>query len=171
MENNRLTKITLEPLGLKHLKTVYEYASDLENTRYMVHLPNETIEETKDFLERKEAEWQKEIPESYEFAVLLGDVHIGAVCAYLNEERTEAEIGWIINKKYWRKGYAFEAANLLVDFCKKELNIHRFIAVCDTENIGSYRVMEKLGMMRVCVRDGRKNRASEELSREYQYEM
>ena len=101
------TKITLEPLGLKHLKTVHEYASDLENTRYMVHLPNETIEET----------------------------------------------------------------NLLVGFCKKELNIHRFIAVCDTENVGSYRVMEKLGMKRVNERGGRKNRASEEFSREYRYEM
>ncbi|MBR6537309.1 MAG: GNAT family N-acetyltransferase [Lachnospiraceae bacterium] len=170
---NRITrnKIALEPLGLKHLKTVHEYASDLENTKYMVHLPNETIEETRAFLERKEAEWQKEIPESYEFAVLLGDAHIGAVCAYLNEERTEAEIGWIINKRYWRKGYAYEAATLLLDFCKKELNIHKFTAVCDTENVGSYRVMEKLGMKRVCVQGGRKNRASEEFSREYQYEM
>lgn len=153
---NLSNRITLEPLGLKHLGTVHEYASDLENTRYMVHLPNETIEETRAFLERKEAEWKKEVPESYEFAVLLGEVHIGAVCAYLNEERTEAEIGWIINKKYWRKGYAVEAAKLLLDFCKKEINIHKFTAVCDTENVGSYRVMEKLGMKRVCVRDGRK---------------
>ena len=168
---NLSNKITLEPLGLKHLETVHEYASDLENARYMVHLPNETIEETRAFLERKEAEWQKEVPESYEFAVLLGDAHIGAVCAYLNEERTEAEIGWIINKRYWRKGYAYEAATLLLDFCKKELNIHKFTAVCDTENVGSYRVMEKLGMKRVCVRDGRKNRASEELSKEYKYEI
>ena len=95
----------------------------------------------------------------------------GAVCAFLNEDRTEAEIGWIINKKYWRKGYAFEAANLLLDFCKKELNVNRFTAVCDTENVGSYRIMEKLGMKRVGVRDGRKNRASNEFSREYQYEM
>ena len=164
-------KLTLEPLGLKHLRTVHEYASDLENTRYMVHLPNESIEETKSFLEKKEAEWQKDVPESYEFAVLLGAVHIGAVCAYLNKERTEAEIGWIINKKYWRKGYAFEAATLLLDFCKKELNIHKFTAVCDTENIGSYRIMEKLGMKRVCERDGRKNRAATEVSKEYQYEM
>ncbi len=168
---NLSNRITLEPLGLKYLETVHEYASDLENTRYMVHLPNETIEETRAFLEQKEAEWEKEVPESYEFAVLLGEVHIGAVCAYLNEERTEAEIGWIINKNYWRKGYAVEAAKLLLDFCKKEINIHKFTAVCDTENVGSYRVMEKLGMKRVCVRDGRKNRASEAFSKEYQYEM
>ena len=168
---NISNKITLEPLGLKHLKTVHEYASDLENARYMVHLPNETIEETRTFLKRVSDEWEKEEPSGYEFAILLGTVHIGAVCAYLNEERTEAEIGWIIHKNHWRKGYAFEAAKLLIEFCKKELNIHKFTAVCDTENVGSYRVMEKLGMKRVCVRDGRKNRASEELSKEYQYEM
>ena len=171
MENNLPVKLTLEPLGLKHLNTVHEYASDIENTRYMVHLPNETIEETKAFLERVSDEWAKEEPFGYEFAVLLGDVHIGAVCAYLNEERTEAEIGWIINKKYWRKGYAFQAATLLLVFCKNELNIHKFSAVCDTENIGSYRVMEKLGMKCVCERDGRKNRVAAEVSKEYQYEM
>lgn len=163
--------ITLVPLGTKYLETVHEYASDPENTRYMVHLPNETIEETKAFLEQKDAEWQKEVPESYEFAVLIGNVHIGAVCAYLNKDRTEAEIGWILNKKYWRRGYALEAAKLLVEFCKKELNVQKFFAVCDTENVGSYRVMEKLGMKRVCVREGRKNRAAKEFSKEYQYEM
>ena len=40
----------------------------------------------------------------------------------------------------------------------------------DIENTGSYRVMEKLGMKRVGVRDGRKNRAATDISKEYRYE-
>ncbi len=38
----------------------------------------------------------------------------------------------------------------------------RFIAHCDSENIGSYKVMEKLGMSFVSCSEGRKNKASDE---------
>ncbi len=36
----------------------------------------------------------------------------------------------------------------LLDYCFKELNLNRIIASCDTRNIASYRLMEKLGMKR-----------------------
>ena len=43
-------RLVLKPLGIKYLDTVNEYAVDKENTRYMLYLPNETAEETVDFL-------------------------------------------------------------------------------------------------------------------------
>lgn len=163
--------ISLVPHGVKYLETTHRYASDPDNTRYMMRLPNETPEETKVFLEIIDKEWQKQSPSFYEFAVLLGEVHIGAASAYLSDDRTSAELGWIIDKKYWGQGYGYEAAKKVVDFCRNELNVQKVIAHCDTENTGSYRIMEKLGMQRVCINEGRKNRAAEKLSQEYQYEM
>ena len=163
--------IQLAPLGLKYLETTHSFAIDLENTRYMLRLPNETIDETKSFLEGAENEWKKTVPEFYEYAILLDGIHIGAVSAYPDEERRTAELGWILDKKYWGKGYGYEAARQVVEFCKNELGIHQFIAHCDSENIASYRIMEKLGMRRACVNERRKNRSSEELRLEYQYEM
>ncbi len=163
--------ISLVPHGLKYLETTHRYASDPDNTKYMMRLPNETPEETKVFLEIIDKEWQKQEPSFYEFAVLLGEVHIGAASAYLSDDRTSAELGWIIDKKYWGQGYGYEAAKKVVDFCRKELNVQKVIAHCDTENTGSYRIMEKLGMKRICINEGRKNRAAEKLSQEYQYEM
>lgn len=50
-------RLTLKPLGMKYLETVHEYASDLENTKYMLFLPNESIEETKEFLQMADKEW------------------------------------------------------------------------------------------------------------------
>lgn len=164
--------IQIVPNGMKYLESTNAYATDLENTRYMMFLPNANIEETKSFLESVEEEWKKENQMVYEFAILLGDVHIGAVSAdILNDERTEAELGWIVAKNYWGHGYGFEAAKLVVEFCRTKLGVKKFIAHCDSENVGSYRTMEKLGMKRVSRTGGRKNKSSDEERFEYRYEM
>ena len=90
-------RLTLRPLGTEYLESVHEYASDPENTKYMIHLPNESIEETRDFLLRAENEWMKEAPSFYEFAVIYKGRQIGAVSLSL-EGRASGEIGWILNK-------------------------------------------------------------------------
>ena len=137
----------------------------------MLDLPEESIEETQEFLKKAEAEWQKEFPEFYEFAILTEGSHIGSVCLYLNEDRTEGELGWILNKRYWGHGYTFEAAQALIDYASQNLGIKKFIAYCDSENIPSYSLMEKLGMSRVLCRSGRKNRSSSEERMEYKYAL
>ena len=56
------------------------------------------------------------------------------------------EIAYIVNPDYWGKGIATEAAKLLIEFGFKELNLHRNYAKCDTRNIGSDKVLGKIGM-------------------------
>ena len=59
-------RLLLRPLSLSDFKTVHEYASDIENTKYMMFLPNTSEIETKDFLASVELEWQKEEPLFFE---------------------------------------------------------------------------------------------------------
>ena len=184
-------RLVLRPLGTEDLQTVHAYASDLENTKWMQNLPNETIEETLAFLKSAEAEWQREHPSFYEFAVLWDGRHIGTVSLYLEEaantpgqagvsgRAAEAantpgqagELGWVFHKDYWGRGFAGEAAAALVEYAVRQWKICHFVAHCDAENIGSYRVMEKLGMVRTAVGHNRKNRASAQVRTEYRYEM
>ncbi len=58
------------------------------------------------------------------------------------------EIGWIFNQLYHRQAYAKEAAYALLDYGFKHMGIHRVIATCQHENIGSWSLMEALGMRR-----------------------
>ena len=167
----RTERLLLSPLGPQYVKSAFVYSGDLENTKFMLDLPEESIEETQEFLKKAEAEWQKEFPEFYEFAILTEGAHIGSVCLYLNEDRTEGELGWILNKRYWGHGYTFEAAQALIDYAFQNLGIKKFIAYCDSENIPSYSLMEKLGMSRVLCRSGRKNRSSSEERMEYKYAL
>ncbi len=55
------------------------------------------------------------------------------------------EIGWFFNRKYWGKGYAFEACSEIIDFAFNELNVHKIFAET-TDTVKSVNLMKKLGM-------------------------
>lgn len=167
----KTNRLILCPLGIRYLESTHEYASDREATKYMMFLPNDTMEETEDFLKNADAEWNKQSPEFYEFAVLLNHRHIGAVSLYLDERRTTGEFGWILHRDFWRQGITTEAVEALLDYSVNVLGIRHFIAHCDSENIASYKVMEKLGMVKTGCNGGRKNKSSDEERNEYLYEL
>lgn len=139
-------RLLLRPLDLSDLESVHEYASDKENSMYMYHLPNETMDETAEFLSGVTKEWEKDAPSFYEFAIELDGQQIGAVSVYLNDSHDSGELGWILNKKYWHSGYATEAAIALKDFALNTLHVKRLTAGCDCRNTASSRVMEKVGL-------------------------
>jgi len=56
------------------------------------------------------------------------------------------EIGWRLDKKYWGKGYAFEAAKKVLDFAFRELNLKEIYAFTSILNKKSYTLMERIGM-------------------------
>lgn len=55
------------------------------------------------------------------------------------------EIGWIYNKTYWRKGYAFESCKTVVDYAFDSMNAHKIFAEA-IDGIKSVNLMKKLGM-------------------------
>lgn len=171
MENLEINteRLVLKPLGKKYLKSTIQYAMDYENTKYMCHLPDETVEEAEEFLANVEKEWKKEQPEFLELGVIYHGMHIGAVSVYF--ENQTGELGWIINKNYWGNGFAYEAAKALIHYVKAERQVSHFMAHCDTENTASYKVMEKLGMSRTGEWSGRRNKSASKDSLEYQYEL
>lgn len=58
----------------------------------------------------------------------------------------EADIGYEIDPAHWGRGYATEAASAMIHYGFTELKVHRIWASCIAENVGSARVLEKLGM-------------------------
>ena len=139
-------RLRLVPVSLEHVESTFEYASDIENTKYMMYLPFGSLEETRQSIVDAINEWNSSAPKRLEFAVMMGDAHIGGLTLYYLEDRTHGELGWVMNKAYWGRGYITEAAQGLMYYAAKELGISRIIACCDSENMASRRVMEKLGM-------------------------
>ena len=164
-------RLVLRPITVNDLESTHAYASDLENTRYMMFLPNVSIGETEAWLRTCEEMWRSDAPHHLEFAILLDGAHIGS-CTLYPVGGGSAELGWILNKRYWGKGYAAEAVRAAMEYGAKERGVHRFFAQCDSENEASYRLMERLGMCRVPGVGTRKNRSSGDEERlELTYEI
>jgi RimJ/RimL family protein N-acetyltransferase len=139
-------------------KSVHEYASDPETTRYVGWGPNNE-EDTKGFIQRVMSYQAEEPRRNFELAVTLKEMNtlIGGCRISVSDPRhREGYIGYVLNKKYWRQGCGTEVAHALLDFGFKKLGLHRIYATCDVDNTASARVMEKNGMQREgCLREYR----------------
>lgn len=180
-------RLRLVPQSMKYLESTHEYASDRQNMRYMMFLPNDSIEDTKQFLANSEAEWKSASPRDFQCAILRGDEHIGGVSVTLLDAASNAlsgssnsgdassisaELGWCLKKSAQGSGLAQEAAAALIQWTNKTFGVTRFTAHCDAENIASWTTMENLGMKRVCQTGGRRNKlAPEEEREEFTYEL
>lgn len=164
-------RLTLRPFTMRDLNTTHTYASDPENTPYMIHFPNKTKWETRRYL-RRSIRRKGKLQRLHNFAVELDGAHIGSVNVFLSEDGQSGSLGWIIHKAYWGKGYATEAAGAIMDFARG-LGVTAFTACCDYRNTASRRVMEKLGMAlaRETVGHGHYKHGPEEEIRELTYKL
>lgn len=63
-------------------------------------------------------------------------------------ESPEGDIGYEFSPEHWGQGYATETAREIVRFGFETLKLHRIWSWCVADNVGSWRVMEKVGMHR-----------------------
>ncbi|MCR5809423.1 MAG: GNAT family N-acetyltransferase [Clostridiales bacterium] len=128
---------------------VFEYAGNIESSGFLPFSP-ESCEDVVKFVERRLAAQIEEPRKSYDLALCLKDTDemIGAMGLYLTEDRRQAELGYLLKKRFWGNGYATEAGKAFLRFGFLGLELHRITARCDDKNAASYRVMEKLGMRR-----------------------
>lgn len=59
-----------------------------------------------------------------------------------------AEIGYLLNRRYWRQGLMYQALEAVIGFAFDTLKLNRIEADVDTQNAGSLGILEKLGFKR-----------------------
>lgn len=139
-------RLRLRPFEEDDFDAVHSYASVYNNVRYMIWGPN-SEEDTRNFI-KNVMEQSKAVPQQkYDFAVTIkdGGKLIGGCGIYLKSP-SEAEMGWILHRNYWKQGYGTEFARELLRFGFEDLKLHRIYTTCYAKNYGSYRVMERNGM-------------------------
>jgi RimJ/RimL family protein N-acetyltransferase len=75
---------------------------------------------------------------------LIGD------CGFFIDDRLPgtAEIGYRLRRDRWGQGYASEAVGAVLDWAFGALGLHRAVALIDTRNVRSMRLVERLGFRR-----------------------
>lgn len=64
---------------------------------------------------------------------------------HIHAEYRKAEIGYWLFPEFWNLGYASEALKAMLDFAKQTLNLHRIAAEIEPENVGSWKMLQKIG--------------------------
>jgi ribosomal-protein-alanine N-acetyltransferase len=70
---------------------------------------------------------------------------VGRCGPYFPEGWPALEVGWLLGREHWGKGYANEAAAAAIDFAWRELRPERLVSLVDPGNERSARVARRLG--------------------------
>jgi len=69
------------------------------------------------------------------------------MCGLIRRETLEdVDIGYAFLPKFWSKGYAVESALAVKQYARDVVGLKRIVAITDPHNVGSIRVLEKIGM-------------------------
>jgi ribosomal-protein-alanine N-acetyltransferase len=140
-------RLTLRIPSLADAEAIFrEYAQDPEVTRYLIWEPHRAINETLEFLSHCVSAWQKESGFPNVITLEGRDSAIGMID--IRPDGFKVEMGYVLGRAYWGKGYMTEAVRALVDWALSQEEIYRVWAICDVDNLASARVLEKAGMQR-----------------------
>lgn len=139
-------RLDFRPIRESDAEAIYRnYATDPEVTRFMTWNPHPNIDVTK-MIVNHWLEEDKKRPEIPRYVILEKgkDEAIGMINVVSLDEEGVPEIGYVLAKKFWNKGYMTEACNA---FVKKLFSLgYKKLYICaDVDNIASNRVIEKCG--------------------------
>jgi [ribosomal protein S5]-alanine N-acetyltransferase len=125
---------------------VYEYGRDPEVARYMDWPRLSDLREAIASTERALQRWESGAEYTWRITVRPDDTPIGAVACRLSGHT--ADLGFVLARPHWGKGYATEAARGVLDWAIALEGVNRVRATCDVDNVASTRVLERIGMLR-----------------------
>lgn len=142
------SRVRLELLQPDDVDALYAIQSDPEVCRYLLYEPR-SLERVHEVLARDAAATRLADSEDF-IQPAIRDASgrlIGTMYFKLsNVEDKTAEIGWLLDPRFQGRGYAKEAAALLLDLGFGELGLHRVYAELDPRNAASVALCLRLGM-------------------------
>jgi RimJ/RimL family protein N-acetyltransferase len=134
-----VTRLSYRPISLDDIEPYAEFLADPECTRYLLVPGAHSRELSRSLLERN--------VEQHDGTIGMYTLHHGAEligwAGFQRREITgaaEVELGWLVRREHWGKGYASEAALEL-----RTLGPERVIHLIHPENAASIAVAKGLG--------------------------
>lgn len=139
-------RIVLRPLSINDAEHIYKsWTSDSEVAKFMIWDEHKSINDTIEWLKVEEQNIDREKHYIWGFVLRETGELFGSGGINFKEELGCYELGYNIMKKYWGKGLTTEAGKAILDFAVSILGEKKFFCRHAVDNIGSKKVMTKLG--------------------------
>lgn len=138
--------ICFKPLNINDVQEIHNYASDEEVSRFIGWQLMKNLNDTREHIEQM---LKRESAGTHLYASVVlkstGSIIGTGMIFNFDQEAKHAEIGYVLHKNFWGRGYGTEAVNLMSNFIFESLNLHKIHARVVDANIASIRVLERNG--------------------------
>lgn len=150
LDTNRLT---IRDHKEEDIASMHVLLSDEKAMYYLQDIKTNNMDESKQNLYEAIKEAQLENRTKYFFAIIEKETNeyvgeIGFTVIINSLEGKVVNLGYFILPRYWGKGIVTEAAEAVIEYAFCETNTIKIETGCIKENIGSERVMQKVGMVK-----------------------
>jgi len=141
------TRLNLRPIAPSDAGSIFTaYAQDAEVTRFLIWPPHQTPADAQVFVDHCLTQSPYHT-RTYALRRRTDDTLLGAL-ELRRPLQHRLEFGYVLARPFWSQGLMTEALSAVVTWAFDQPAIFRISAVCDIENTGSARVMEKSGLVR-----------------------
>jgi RimJ/RimL family protein N-acetyltransferase len=139
-------RLKLRPMDERDIPSHYAVFSDPEVARYWSREPWTDIGQASQSIAAMLAAQADGSEARFGIELLsTGELIGNAGLHHFVEQNRRCEIGYALGSKYWGQGYATEALRAVIAHGFDALGLNRIEADIDPRNVGSARVLEKLG--------------------------
>lgn len=141
------SRLVLRPFTAADEDDMFAFESRGDVARYLYNEPRSRADNARELAVRITKSALRQEGDTLHLAIDLGGTVIGyTVLNWLSQEHQQGEVGYVCHPDYQGRGYATEAAVEMMRLGFNGLGLHRIIGRCDPRNVGSVRVMQRLGM-------------------------
>lgn len=140
-------RILLREFEIEDYKAVFEFGSNKKVARYTGDKALESYDEAKTIINKIYlVDYKKYGYGRWAIVYKPENKIIGFAGLKYLKSISETDIGFRFLPEYWRKGIATEVATKIMDYGFNSLNLNRIIGIAHPDNIGSCKVLMKIGM-------------------------
>lgn len=140
-------RLTLRKLSLEDAGFILELLNDPSFLRFIGDKNVRSLEDARQYILKGPLESYERLGFGlYLVALKTAAVPLG-ICGLVKRDTLEdVDIGFAFLPEFRAKGYAFESAAAVKDYGLNVMGLRRLLAITNPDNIGSIRVLEKIGL-------------------------
>jgi len=137
----------LRPWQIEDAETLLGILQEKDILQYFPPTSPATLEKMERYICFHQAHWQERGYGHWAVVTRQEEKVIGWTGLEFLPDTQETEVAYLLSHAFWGKGMATEAAQAALDFGFQSAGLHSIIGLVHPENIGSQRVLEKIGLV------------------------